>query len=40
MNKTVEEKRRFNRIPFSYQDNIVGKFARPGQNDNLSRPYP
>jgi len=33
MSKSVEEKRKFNRIPFSYQDNIVGIFMHPGRHD-------
>jgi len=36
MNKTVEEKRKFNRIPFSYTDNIVGNFAFPGSKENIA----
>ena len=36
MNKSVEEKRRFNRIPFSYQDNIVGVFTHPGRQDKVT----
>lgn len=35
MNKSVEEKRKFNRIPFSYQDNIVGVFVHPGKQDKI-----
>jgi len=36
MNKSVEEKRKFNRIPFSYQDNIVGVFVRAGQQVKIA----
>jgi hypothetical protein len=36
MNKSVEEKRKFNRIPFSYQDNIVGHFAHTGQQAKIA----
>ena len=36
MTQTLEEKRRFNRIPFSYQDNIVGVFTHPGQADKIT----
>jgi len=35
MIKPVEEKRKFNRIPFSYQDNIVGIFTHPGRRDKI-----
>jgi hypothetical protein len=36
MNKSIEEKRKFNRIPFSYQDNIVGIFTHPGRRDKVN----
>jgi hypothetical protein len=36
MKKSVEEKRKFNRIPFSYQDNIVGTFTHPGRQDKIN----
>ena len=36
MNKSVEEKRKFNRIPFAYQDNIVGVFTHPGRQDKVN----
>jgi hypothetical protein len=36
MNKSVEEKRKFNRIPFSYQDNVVGIFTHPGRKDKIT----
>ena len=36
MKNSVEEKRKFNRIPFSYQDNIVGSFTHPGQRDKIA----
>ena len=36
MNKSLEEKRKFNRIPFSYQDNIVGVFTHPGRRDKIT----
>jgi len=36
MSKSVEEKRKFNRIPFSYQDNIVGVFTHPGRHDKIT----
>ena len=36
MNKSVEEKRKFNRIPFAYQDNIVGVFTHPGRQDKIN----
>jgi hypothetical protein len=36
MKKSVEEKRKFNRIPFSYQDNIVGSFTHPGRRDKIT----
>lgn len=36
MNKSVEEKRKFNRIPFSYHDNIVGVFTHPGRQDKVT----
>ncbi len=35
MKKSVEEKRKFNRIPFSYQDNILGIFTHPGRQDKI-----
>ncbi len=35
MKKSVEEKRKFNRIPFAYQDNIVGIFTHPGRQDKI-----
>jgi hypothetical protein len=35
MKNSVEEKRKFNRIPFSYQDNIVGNFTHPGRHDKI-----
>ena len=35
MIKSVQEKRKFNRIPFSYQDNIVGVFTHPGRRDKI-----
>ena len=36
MKNSVEEKRKFNRIPFSYQDNIVGVFTHPGRQDKIN----
>jgi hypothetical protein len=36
MNTTVQEKRKFNRIPFAYQDNIVGIFTHPGRQDKVN----
>jgi len=36
MQKSVDEKRKFNRIPFSYQDNIVGVFTHPGRHDKIT----
>jgi hypothetical protein len=36
MDKSVAEKRKFNRIPFSYQDNIVGVFTHPGKQDKIN----
>ena len=36
MIKSVEEKRKFNRIPFSYQDNIIGNFTHPGRFDKIT----
>jgi hypothetical protein len=36
MNKPIAEKRKFNRIPFSYQDNIVGIFVHPGRKDKIN----
>jgi hypothetical protein len=36
MTKSVEEKRKFNRIPFFYQDNIVGIFTHPGRHDKIT----
>jgi hypothetical protein len=36
MTNSIEEKRKFNRIPFSYQDNIVGVFTHPGRHDKIS----
>jgi hypothetical protein len=36
MNKSVEEKRKFNRIPFSYQDNVLGVFTHPGRQDKIN----
>ena len=36
MSISVEEKRKFNRIPFSYQDNIVGNFAHKGQQAKIA----
>jgi hypothetical protein len=36
MKKSVEEKRKFNRIPFSYQDNVVGSFTHPGRRDKIT----
>lgn len=36
MKKSVEEKRKFNRIPFAYQDNIVGIFTHPGRQDKIN----
>jgi hypothetical protein len=35
MKTSVEEKRKFNRIPFSYQDNIIGSFTHPGRHDKI-----
>ena len=35
MEKSVHEKRKFNRIPFSYQDNIIGSFTHPGRHDKI-----
>ena len=35
MNKCDEEKRKFNRIPFSYSDNIVGTFTHPGRQNKI-----
>jgi hypothetical protein len=35
MIKSVEEKRKFNRIPFTYQDNIIGVFTHPGRRDKI-----
>ena len=35
MIKSVQEKRKFNRIPFSYQDNIVGVFTHPGRHEKV-----
>lgn len=35
MKISVEEKRKFNRIPFSYQDNILGIFTHPGRQDKI-----
>ena len=35
MKNSVEEKRKFNRIPFSYQDNIIGSFTHPGRRDKI-----
>jgi len=35
MNKSIEEKRKFNRIPFAYQDNVVGIFTHPGRQDKI-----
>ena len=35
MNKPKEEKRRFNRVPFSYNDNIIGTFVRPEKKDKI-----
>ncbi len=36
MKKSVQEKRKFNRIPFAYQDNIVGIFTHPGRQDRIN----
>jgi len=36
MKKSIDEKRKFNRIPFSYQDNIVGVFTHPGGHDKIT----
>ena len=36
MNKYDEEKRKFNRIPFSYNDNIIGRFTHPGRQDKIN----
>jgi hypothetical protein len=36
MNKSIAEKRKFNRIPFTYQDNIVGIFTHPGRRDKIN----
>jgi hypothetical protein len=36
MNKSIEEKRKFNRIPFAYQDNIVGIFTHPGRQGKIA----
>ena len=36
MKKSVQEKRKFNRIPFAYQDNIVGIFTHPGRQDKIN----
>ena len=35
MIKSVQEKRKFNRIPFSYQDNIVGVFTHSGRHEKV-----
>jgi hypothetical protein len=31
-----QEKRKFNRIPFSYQDNIIGIFGHPAGNGKIA----
>ena len=36
MNKHNEEKRKFNRIPFSYSDNIIGRFTHPGRQNKIN----
>jgi hypothetical protein len=35
MDKYGAEKRKFNRVPFSYNDNILGKFTHPVINDKI-----
>jgi hypothetical protein len=35
MKKAGDEKRKFNRIPFAYQDNIIGIFTHPGRQDKI-----
>ena len=35
MNKYDREKRKFNRIPFSYNDNIIGSFTHPGRRNKI-----
>lgn len=35
MNKYDREKRKFNRIPFSYNDNIIGTFTHPGRRNKI-----
>ena len=36
MTNSSEEKRRFNRVPFSYNDNIIGTFVRPGNSQKIN----
>ena len=36
MTNSSEEKRRFNRVPFSYNDNIIGSFVRPGKSQKIN----
>ena len=35
MANQMAEKRRFNRVPFSYNDNIIGTFIRPGTSKKI-----
>ena len=36
MMQSTEEKRKFNRVPFSYNDNIIGTFIRQSNNQKIS----
>ena len=35
MENIEQEKRRFNRVPFSYSDNILGTFIHPSDQDKI-----
>ena len=36
MAKKIEEKRKYNRVPFSYNDNIIGTFFRPNNKQKVN----
>ena len=35
MKTDIDEKRRFNRVPFSYSDNVTGTFIRQGRKEKF-----